>query len=148
MLWKRVLRWPAAGVGILIILIAVTITVLLHSTRFHRYLLQTAAQKASEALGARVLARDYALHWSGISPRVDLYDVVVYGVAPYSTPPLLQVDHIAMGVCVVSLLHRTWYLNEVRIDHPVARMFTDARGLSDAEMQAIARETNLQETSF
>ena len=31
--------------------------------------------------------------------------------------------------------------------NPLA-VFTDARGLSDAEMQAIARETNLQETTF
>jgi trans-2,3-dihydro-3-hydroxyanthranilate isomerase len=31
--------------------------------------------------------------------------------------------------------------------NPLA-VFTDARGLSDNEMQAIARETNLQETTF
>ncbi len=31
--------------------------------------------------------------------------------------------------------------------NPLA-VFTDARGLSDADMQALARETNLSETTF
>jgi trans-2,3-dihydro-3-hydroxyanthranilate isomerase len=31
--------------------------------------------------------------------------------------------------------------------NPLA-VFTDARGLSDSEMQDLARETNLQETTF
>jgi len=127
-MWKRVLRWVAAGIGILVILIVAAVFVLLHNARFHRYLLHVAQSEASSSLSTRVQARDFALRWSGISPTVDLYDVVVYGAAPYSTPPLLEVDHIGIGVRVVSLLRRTWYLNELRIDHPVARMFTDARG--------------------
>lgn len=68
------------------------------------------------------------MRWSGISPTVDLYNVVVYGAAPYSTPPLLEVDHIGMGMRIVSLLRGTWYLNDVRIDHPVVRVLVDARG--------------------
>lgn len=122
------MRWIGVGVGILIVLAAISIVVLLHNTRFHRYMLRMAEQRASEALGARVVAREYALHWSGISPSVDLYNVVVHGAAPYSTPPLLQVDHIGMGVRVVSVLRRTWYLNDVQIDHPVVRLFVDSRG--------------------
>ncbi len=120
--------WIAGGLGLLVIFVAVALFVLLHNARFHRYLLQTAEQKASTALGTRVQARDYALRWSGISPAVDLYNIVVYGAAPYSTPPLLEVNHIGLQVRVVSILQRTWYLNEVRIDHPVVRMFVDAHG--------------------
>jgi translocation and assembly module TamB len=126
--WRPIARWIAAALGILIALLAATIFVLLHDAKFHQFMLRTAQEKASEALGARVLARDYALSWSGISPTVELYNVVVYGGAPYTEPPVLEVDHIGMGVRIVSLLRRTWYLNEVRIDHPVVRMFVDARG--------------------
>ncbi|MGC2321501.1 MAG: translocation/assembly module TamB domain-containing protein [Terriglobales bacterium] len=125
---KHVLRWIAAGAGILVVMIVVAIVVLLHNARFHRYMLRVAKEQASAALGARVEARDYALRWSGVSPAVDLYNVVVYGAPPYSTPPLLQVDHIGLGVRVVSLLRRTWYLNDVRIEHPVVRVTVDARG--------------------
>ena len=35
-----------------------------------------------------------------------------------------------------------------RLEGNPLTVFTDARGLSDAEMQALARETNLSETTF
>ncbi len=35
-----------------------------------------------------------------------------------------------------------------RLEGNQLAVFTDARGLSDAEMQALARETNLAETTF
>ena len=126
--WKRILRWIVAGAGILALLIVAAIVVLLHNTRFHQYMLRVAQEKTSAALGARVEVGEYALRWSGISPTVDLYNVVVYGAPPYSTPPLIQVDHVGLGVRVVSLLHQSWYLSDVRIDHPVVRVLIDARG--------------------
>ena len=126
--WQRIVRWVAAAIGILVVLIAASIFVLLHNARFHRFLLRTAEEETSAALGTRVVAGDYALSWSGISPTVDLYNAVVYGAAPYVQPPLLQIDHIRIGVRIVSVLRRTWYLNEVRIDHPVVRMLVDAHG--------------------
>jgi len=112
---------------VLAILVELAVVVLLNSARFHRYLLQTAERQASTALGVRVEARDYTLHWSGISPAVDLYNVVVSGAAPYSTPPLLEADHIRLAVGVVSVLRSKWYLGEVRIDRPVAHVIVDAR---------------------
>jgi translocation and assembly module TamB len=129
--WKRALRWIAGGVGLIAILAAVALFALLHNARFHRFVLHTAEQKASAALGTRVEARDYALRWSGISPAVDLYDVVVYGAAPYATPPLFEADRIRLELRVVSILRRAWYLNEVRVDHPVARLTVDAQGRSN-----------------
>ena len=126
--WKKALRWIAAGIGILIILAVVAAVVVLRTDAFHRYILRVAQEKVSAALGTQVQARSFDLHWSGLSPTVDLYDVVVYGAPPYATPPLLQVDHIGVGVRVVSVLQRTWYLNHVAINHPVLRVFVDARG--------------------
>ena len=126
--WKRVVGWIVAGVGILIILLVAAIFILLHNARFHQYMLRTAQEKTSAALGARVEAQNYVLSWSGISPTVDLYKVVVYGAPPYSTPPLLQVDHIRIGVRIVSLLHEKWYLGDLTVNHPVVRVVVDAHG--------------------
>ncbi len=95
---------------------------------FHRYMLRTAQQKATEALGAPVQLREYTLHFSGIGPTLDLYNVRVDGAAPYSYPPLLQVDHVNVAVRVVSLLHRTWYLGNIAVDHPVMHVFEDKDG--------------------
>ncbi len=83
---------------------------------------------ASEALGVPVELQNYALHFSGISPTVDLYGLVVHGAAPFSDPPLLQVEHARIGVRVVSLLRKKWYLSEFTISHAVVQIRVDANG--------------------
>ena len=129
--WLRVLGWIGAGVGILILLMVIAVVVLLHNARFHQYVLGMAQQKATTALGSQVQARDFKLSWSGISPSLDLYDVVIHGAAPYANPPILTVDHIHVGVKVTSLLHRTWYLDDATVDHPVVRVFEDKSGTNN-----------------
>ncbi len=126
--WKRIIGWVAAGVVGLVLLIIVGVAALLHSERFHAYLLRTAQEKATEALGGQVQMRDFTLHWSGISPTVDLYNVVVHGAAPYSDPPLLEAEALHLGVTVTSLLHKAWYVGDVRIEHPVVRILADREG--------------------
>ncbi len=115
-------------IGVLIILIVVAVVVLLHSRKFHDYILAVAQQKASASLGTQVTARDFALHFSGISPTLELYDAVVHGAPPYGNVPLLSVQHVQVAVKITSLLRRTWYLQEIRVDHPVVRLIVDQNG--------------------
>jgi translocation and assembly module TamB len=114
--------------GALSVLVVFGTGLLLRSDRFHAYLLRTAQQKATEALGSQAQMRDLAVHWSGISPTIDLYGVLIKGAAPYSDPPLLQADAIHVGVTVTSLLHKAWYVSDVRIERPVVRIFADRDG--------------------
>ncbi len=44
---------------------------------------------------------------------------------------MLQVAHGEVGVRIVSVLHRKWYLDSLVIDQPVVRVFTDAHGVSN-----------------
>ncbi len=126
--WKKIATWIGTGASALLVLTVLAIVLLLHSQRFHAYVLRTAQQKASEALGSQAQMRDFAVHWSGISPTVDLYGVVIHGAAPYSDPPLLEADALHLGLTVTSLLHKAWYVSDVRIEHPVARIFADRDG--------------------
>jgi translocation and assembly module TamB len=114
--------------GAFIVLLVLGMAALLRSERFHAYLLRTTQQKATEALGSQARMRDFALHWSGISPTIDLYGVVLQGGAPYPDPPLLEADAIHLGLTVTSLLHKTWYVSDVRIERPVVRIFADRDG--------------------
>ncbi len=114
--------------GALSVLVVFGTAVLLHSDRFHAYLLRTAQQKATEALGSQTQMRDFAVHWSGVSPSIDLYDVMVHGAVPYSDSPLLQADAIHVGVTVTSLLHKAWYVSDVCIERPVVRIFAGRDG--------------------
>ena len=126
--WKRVAAWTGGILLFVIIALVLTIYVLLHNRAFHQYVLRTAQEKISAALGSQVQARDYALTFHGISPALDLYNVVINGANPYPTPPLLTADHLHAGIRVVSLLSKTWYMDDVTINHPVVHVFVDAHG--------------------
>ncbi len=120
--------WTMAALLGLVVIGIVGVVVLLHSQRFHDYVLTEARSAASQSLGVPVELQDYALHFSGISPTVDLYGLVVHGAAPFTNPPLLQVEHVRIGVRVVSLLKKKWYFSEIAINHPLAHILVDANG--------------------
>lgn len=116
------------GLGVLVVLVVIAVFALLHSSKFHAYLLRTIQAKATQSLGSQVQLRDFTLSWSGISPSVTLYALVVYGAPPYATPPLLQAALVTAQVTITSIWHRSWYMNEIRIERPVVHIFADNQG--------------------
>ncbi len=128
-LWRRGLLWITGGIGFVLLLLVVGVGALLHNGRFHQYLLHKADQVASERLGTRVTLQNFSIRLANLS--VDLYGLTIDGAPPYSTPPLLQVRHIALDFRVVSVWHRKWYFDHIRADNPVVRIRTDARGISN-----------------
>ena len=127
--WLRVAAGIWAGFTALTLLAAVTLVILFNNPRFHGYLLRTMESNASTSLGVRVQLQNFALHLPTLS--VDLYGITVDGASPYPNPPILQVDHIEAGVRVVSILHRAWYFDSLRIDRPIAHIFVDDHGVSN-----------------
>ena len=130
-LWPLLLRWIGAGLLVLIVLVIVGVYVALHSRSVHDRVLRLAQQKATESLGANVHVQEFALNFSGISPTLDLYGVVVDGAALYPNPPLLQMEHARVGVRIVSLLQKKWYLSDVTVNHPVVQVVVDKQGHSN-----------------
>ena len=131
---------------VLILVAVIAVYALLHSRSGRQYILGKVEQRISAALGSRVQARDFRLTFSGISPAVDLYNVVIDGANPYPTPPLLQVDHLGASVQITSLFRRAWYLKDVRVDHPVIRVLVDAHGtdnLPQTKSSSSQGQTNL-----
>jgi len=126
--WARIAAWIGGIILLLLIAVAIGIYVLLRNESFHQNVLKKAEQQVATALGTQLQARDFVLHFHGISPSLDLFNVVVNGANPYAKPPLLTVDHIHLGIRIVSVLSKTWYLNDVTINHPVVRVFVDRRG--------------------
>ncbi len=102
--WLKLAVWIAGSVVVLLVVAGVIITAVLHSARFHNYVLNTVQKKASESLGTQVQLQNFALHLSNLS--LDLYGLTVHGAAPYPNPPLLQVAHAEAGVRIVSVLHK------------------------------------------
>jgi translocation and assembly module TamB len=125
----RVSMWISSGILAVVVLFVFAAAIVLHSTVFHNYVLNKARALASEQLGTRVDLQNFALHLSTLS--LDIYGLTVYGAEPYPDPSLLQIQHAQAGVRIVSILHRKWYLDSLRIDGPVAKIFTDANGNSN-----------------
>ena len=126
---RRVAAWIAAGLVALLVIMAIAVTVVLRSARFHNYILATVQKKASESLGAQVQLQNFVLHPSNLS--LDLYGLTVHGAPSYPNPPLLQVAHAEVGVRVVSVLKEKWYLDSFVVDSPVVKIFTDAHGVTN-----------------
>ena len=126
---RKITAWIVGIIALLVIVLAVGVYVVLHSAWAHNYILKTAQQKASESLNTRVTLQNYALNLSNLG--LDLYGLTVYGVGPGANAPLLQVDHLGLGVKVISLMHRQWDLQNVAVDHPVVRLIVDSQGQSN-----------------
>src|ERR1700734_3357390 len=126
---RKVAAWIAVGLLALLVIVAIAVTVVLHSARFHNYVLATVQKKASESLGTQVQLQNFALHLSNLS--LDLYGLTVQGAALYPAPPLLQVAHAEVGVRIVSVLHQKWYLDSFVVDSPVVKVFADAHGVTN-----------------
>jgi translocation and assembly module TamB len=127
--WRRIFGWIGGSIFILLVLLGVTIAVLLHSTSFHNWVLAKIRSDASNALGVRVGLQNFAIHFSHLD--LDIYGLTVAGATPYPNPPLLQVQHAEIGVRIVSILQKKWYLSSFRIDHPVVQVFVDKNGVSN-----------------
>lgn len=127
--WRRVMAWIGGISLLLLILISITIAALLHSQRFHQYIITKVQSSAAESLGTRLDLQNFALHFSPLS--LDVYGVTLHGAAPYPNVPVLQLQHAHVGVRIVSFLHRKWYLSDVQVDHPVVQVLVDKNGVSN-----------------
>jgi translocation and assembly module TamB len=127
--YLHVIAWIGATLAIIVVLGFGAVMALVNTSRGHRYLLGFVQRKAEDALGVRVQIENLTLHLTTLS--ADVYGIRVSGASPYANSPLLELDHLAAGVRVVSLLHRTWYLDNLQIDHPVAWLVVGKNGVSN-----------------
>ena len=121
--WLKVLVWAIGILCVLVLFLIVTAAILLRSEHAHSYLIQTVQAKATAALNTPVHFRDFSFHLSLFNPSVDVYQLTVEGTSPGKGAPLAQADQLHLEVTIASLLRRSWYVNDIRIEHPVVRLF-------------------------
>ena len=127
--WWRILGLSIVGLLSLVIAAVLMATALVNTDGVHQAILNFAQRKATSSLGTRVRLQNFVLHWSPLG--LDLYGVTVDGAGPHPAPPLLQVNHVEVGVRIVSIFQRKWYLSSLRIDHPVVWIYVDKNGVSN-----------------
>ena len=125
----RIFGWSIMGLICLILAAVVAMAAMIDTDAVHQALLKFARQKATKMLGVNVQIQNFVLHWGTLS--LDLYGVRIAGAGLHPNPPLLQLQHAEVGVRVVSLFKREWYLSSLRIDKPVVWIYVDNAGQSN-----------------
>jgi translocation and assembly module TamB len=126
--WKRILGWFLAVSLIVAVCVPFGVTLLLQKYSFRQRVLRAALPRVQEALGVDVHVRDFTLYLSSVAPVLEMYDVVVDGAAPYEKQTFLQAHHLSIGVRILSILQRKWYLSNVALENPIVRIFVDKNG--------------------
>ena len=125
--WKKIVLWAVAVIVVLIAGAAITLVLLLdHSRGFRQDILAKVESSVQESTGAKLEVRDFNLSLSHL--RLDLYNVVVHGREADPNTPLLQADHLQVGLTIDSLLHKKWHVRNIVIDHPVVRLAVNKAG--------------------
>src|SRR4051794_16686516 len=85
--WKKIVAWSAAILIALLLVVLIGVTMLLHNTTFHNYVVRIVEQKASASLKTPIQLQNFSLHISNLS--LDLYGLTVYGKGLGAGAPLL-----------------------------------------------------------
>lgn len=126
---RRIFGWSVLGLVCLLIAAVAILASLVNTDGVHRAILNYAQKQASTALGVRVQIENFNIHWSKLS--LDIYGITADGAGPHPSPPLLRVNHVGVGVRIVSILGRKWYLRNLQVDRPVAWIYVDKNGISN-----------------
>src|SRR5262249_25283428 len=127
--WRNVIGWTAISIGALLLLVIVAAFTLLKSPAFHKYLLARIEQAAGQSTGARVEIQNFQVHIKTLT--ADVYGLTVHGSEAEGEKPLLQVEHAAVGIKIVSLLKRKFNLSELIVERPVVNLVVDKGGRSN-----------------
>jgi translocation and assembly module TamB len=125
--WTKIFLWSVAGLFVLLIVVIVTGVLLVeYSPGIRQRILAKVESSLEESTGAKLQVRDFNLHLRTLS--LDLYGVTVRGTEADINAPLLQTDHINVGLKILSMVNRKWRLQDVIIDHPVVHVFVNKAG--------------------
>jgi translocation and assembly module TamB len=125
--WKKIVLWSFAGIVVLAIGAVFTLVLLVqHSTGFRHDMLAKVEDSLHESTGAELEISDFSFRLSTLT--LDLYNIVVRGREADSARPLVQADHLQMGLTIDSLLRRKWHVRDIILDRPVVHMEVNKAG--------------------
>jgi translocation and assembly module TamB len=127
--WWKIAGWSLLGLVCFVIAAVIALGALVNLDGVHSAILNFAQKKATESLGTRVEIQNFVLRWSPFG--LDLYGITVDGAGSHPLPPLAQIQHVNVGLRIVSLSHFNFYLTNLRVDHPVVWLYVDKNGKSN-----------------
>src|SRR5580693_8618292 len=104
---KKPIRIALISLGsiVLLVLIAAVSVLLIARSDWLREKLRTAViEQAEKATGGRVEIKQFHLDWNGLTAEVD--GLVIHGTESPNVAPLIAVDHVTIGIRIISLWTR------------------------------------------
>lgn len=125
--WKKITLWSLAAIIVLVVGIGITSLLLLqHSPKFRSTLLARVEQAVKDSTGAEMKVQDFNLRLSTLT--LDIYGIVVHGTEPAGSPPLVQAEHLGVGIAIDSVLGRKWHFRSITLDRPVVQVSVNKAG--------------------
>jgi hypothetical protein len=126
---RRISRPVVAITFFAVAVLVITGSFVARSQTFHRFLLSKVIEQAEASTGAHVEIRNMNLAW--VPMTADFYGLVVHGSETNPQYPLLQADHLRIGLQIRALLRHQVSLSDVVIDRPSVSLRVDAKGRSN-----------------
>ncbi len=121
----RIALISAGSVVLLVLLVGVSALFIARSDWLREKLRTAIVEQAEIATGGRVEIGKFQLDWTGLTADVD--GLVIHGTE-ITGAPFLAVDHVTIGIRIISLFSRDIRLDRIHVTRPHVHLIIDAQG--------------------
>jgi len=143
---KKPIRIALISLGsiVLLVLIAAVSLLLIARSDWLREKLRTAViEQAEKATGGRVEIKQFHLDWNGLTAEVD--GLVIHGTESPNVAPLIAVDHVIIGIRIISLWTRDVRLSRIEVTRPRVHIVVDTEGGINLPRPKVPGKTSTQD---
>ena len=113
-------RWIKLGIGLVLVVAAVSLVVYLNSDSFRDRVRRRVVSELEAVTGGRVELKNFVWNFSRLQFEFD--DLTIHGLEKAGEIPYAHVDHARVSVKILSVLGREIALRELYVEHPVAHL--------------------------
>ncbi len=143
---KKPIRIALISLGSILLLVlvaAVSVLLIARSDWLREKLRNAVIEQAEKATGGRVEIKRFGLDWTGLTAEVD--GLVIHGTESPNVTPLLAVDHVTIGIKIISLWTRDVRLSRIEVTHPKVHVIVDPDGGLNLPRPKVPGKTSTQD---
>src|ERR1035437_277998 len=140
----RIVLVSAGCIALLVLLAAVTAVFVARSDWLREKLRAALIGQAEIATGGRVEIGKFQLDWTGLTADVD--GLVIHGTEAPGQAPFLAVDHVKVGIRIISLFSRDFRLSRIDVTHPRVHLIIAEAGGTNLPRTKVTGKTGTADT--
>src|SRR6185369_1664319 len=132
------------SVVLLALLLVVTGLFIARSDWLREKIRQAVIEQAELATGGRVEIAKIQLDWTGLTADVD--GLVIHGTEPAGQAPFLAVDHVTIGIRILSFMTRDVRLEKIDVTRPRVHLIVDENNGTNLPKPKVPGKSNTADT--